>query len=218
MFTLPLLRKLALSNISQLYYFLQNDEKAPVSSVGSISGDDDVAYVRRYLTVAQLELYKPKLVCYRGRVLFVEGEQLATLDDELTIALIPPNDFPFLLLPEQTLIEVTRNNVVIPLQQPQEVVEGPKPYGTDLRKQEPSILGKAASLASSLAIWAAAGFKLADTATLEQRLSICNSCQFWKPKAMLGAGKCTKCGCAGVKLKLATSSCPIGKWHAVNNS
>lgn len=60
--------------------------------------------------------------------------------------------------------------------------------------------------------WAKSGFKLADEAELARRKSICNNCNFWYPTARMGLGKCLKCGCSLAKLKLASESCPIGKW------
>jgi predicted Zn-ribbon and HTH transcriptional regulator len=66
--------------------------------------------------------------------------------------------------------------------------------------------------------WAKAGFQLAPSEVYASRLDTCKTCDSWSNNAFLGAGSCAKCGCSGVKLKLATSKCPIGKWDAVNNS
>ena len=44
---------------------------------------------------------------------------------------------------------------------------------------------------------------------VEMRLSICQTCEFFKPRTQ----QCRKCGCfMKLKTKLEKSSCPIGKW------
>ena len=44
-----------------------------------------------------------------------------------------------------------------------------------------------------------------------ERLEICRGCEFngERPAGV----RCTKCGCRGLKLELATERCPIGKWE-----
>jgi len=86
------------------------------------------------------------------------------------------------------------------------------------RVTEQSLASKLTSLSKSLASWASAGFTVVNDAQLAERHSICEACPFWEKDAFLGTGRCKKCGCSGVKLKLATSKCPIGKWDAINNS
>jgi hypothetical protein len=56
--------------------------------------------------------------------------------------------------------------------------------------------------------WAKAGFPTVKRKTYEQRHAICNTCEHWSPDGLLGTGRCRKCGCSGVKLWLATSTCP----------
>ena len=48
-----------------------------------------------------------------------------------------------------------------------------------------------------------------DRALIEERLAICNSCEFFKKNL----AKCKKCGCF-MKLKstLKQASCPVHKW------
>jgi hypothetical protein len=46
------------------------------------------------------------------------------------------------------------------------------------------------------------------TEEAERRQSICDVCPEWDP----ARNRCTKCGCGGLKLSLATEACPIGKW------
>lgn len=75
-----------------------------------------------------------------------------------------------------------------------------------------STMQMAKNLASSAANWAANGFEMSDDKTLEVRKAACDSCVYWEDSARLGMGKCQKCGCTSLKLKLATEKCPIGKW------
>lgn len=83
--------------------------------------------------------------------------------------------------------------------------------------QEPGLVVKAKTLSRAMRVWASSGFQMATDEDAAARKAICEPCEFWQGGSYLGAGKCKKCGCSGVKLKLATSSCPIGKWHAVNH-
>lgn len=53
---------------------------------------------------------------------------------------------------------------------------------------------------------------LTSNETQEQRMSICNSCEFLFTVTM----QCKKCGCfVNAKTKLANAKCPINKWSAV---
>jgi hypothetical protein len=79
--------------------------------------------------------------------------------------------------------------------------------------EEPSLATKAVTLTTSLANWAAKGFKVVEPEQFQARLDICKGCEYWDSKAMFGTGKCRKCGCSTqAKLRLATSTCPVGKW------
>lgn len=60
--------------------------------------------------------------------------------------------------------------------------------------------------------WAKAGFPIVSGADLAERKGICVECEHWNAGAFGGLGRCGKCGCSGVKLRLATSRCPAGKW------
>ena len=56
---------------------------------------------------------------------------------------------------------------------------------------------------------------MATQQTVESRLSICRSCEFWDSSGFGGSGKCSKCGCSThAKLRLAASTCPLDppKW------
>ena len=77
----------------------------------------------------------------------------------------------------------------------------------------PSLMQKAASLATSTAQWASQGFPVATESVLTDRLAVCGSCEFWNAEGFGGTGKCLKCGCStAAKLRMATASCPDGKW------
>jgi hypothetical protein len=82
---------------------------------------------------------------------------------------------------------------------------------------DPTLLGKAGSLASSVGNWAKAGFQVVDEATLASRMEICKGCEFWDASGFVGTGKCRKCGCSTqAKLRMATSKCPVDKWGPVD--
>lgn len=74
------------------------------------------------------------------------------------------------------------------------------------------------SLSEALTAHALAGFPIASDEVLKDRESICLACTDWDKEAFMGLGRCLKCGCAGLKLKLSTSECPVGKWTAVPKS
>ena len=102
------------------------------------------------------------------------------------------------------------------------IVEAAEFTRTDLEFEKSAILGTLDTLPTTFQMvqkftkatynWAKSGFKLADEAELARRKSICNKCNFWYPTARMGLGKCLKCGCSSAKLKLASESCPIGRW------
>lgn len=85
-----------------------------------------------------------------------------------------------------------------------------------LRLEETEDAPSAATLAARAlkagAKWAASGFSMATDEQQAQRRSICDECPMWDATAFGGRGKCRKCGCGGLKLKLATEKCPLGKW------
>lgn len=68
------------------------------------------------------------------------------------------------------------------------------------------------SVAAEGAKWAKAGFPIVSGEVLSERKGICAACEFWNADAFGGLGRCGKCGCSGVKLRLATSKCPLKKW------
>jgi len=77
------------------------------------------------------------------------------------------------------------------------------------RMTAPSISSMASNFTSSMAKWVGAGFKTVDEELYNKRLLTCRECEHWKEA---GIGRCMKCGCAGIKLWLATEKCPIDKW------
>lgn len=80
---------------------------------------------------------------------------------------------------------------------------------------EPSFAQKLSSLFSALSHWAAAGFPVVDHHVYISRREACAACEHWDESGYASLGKCRLCGCTAAKLALATSECPIGKWHAV---
>jgi hypothetical protein len=52
---------------------------------------------------------------------------------------------------------------------------------------------------------------------LATREATCRACDQWDASALNSTGRCRKCGCSTwAKLRMATESCPIGKWKAVS--
>ena len=78
-----------------------------------------------------------------------------------------------------------------------------------------TLLEMASNFASSVAEWTKAGAPVVTKEQFKARADICNSCEFFDPKAFGGRGRCTKCGCSTYKLFLATSKCPADKWGSV---
>jgi hypothetical protein len=81
--------------------------------------------------------------------------------------------------------------------------------------KEPTLMEKAKSLTDAVASWTKAGFKMATEEQYAARYEICKACDFWVDEGYMGMGKCRQCGCSGVKLRLATSTCPLEKWGKV---
>lgn len=51
---------------------------------------------------------------------------------------------------------------------------------------------------------------------LAEREETCRACDQWDAAALNGTGRCRKCGCSTwAKLRMASESCPLGKWSAV---
>lgn len=80
----------------------------------------------------------------------------------------------------------------------------------------PSVTQMAKNLGSAAVGFAKSGFSMATPDQVAYRMDICSRCEFWKPDARFGLGKCLKCGCTSMKQKLASSVCPIGSWPALS--
>ena len=65
--------------------------------------------------------------------------------------------------------------------------------------------------------FARSGFSATPPETLAAREATCRACDQWDAAALNGTGRCRKCGCSTwAKLRMATESCPIGKWKAIH--
>lgn len=78
----------------------------------------------------------------------------------------------------------------------------------------PTVLQMAANVAKAASDWVSGGMEMANDETQTKRKNICAGCELWDANARLGLGKCTheKCGCTKMKVWLATSVCPLGRW------
>jgi len=95
------------------------------------------------------------------------------------------------------------------------IIVNPKIYKLTLSSDANlGLIGKARNLSKSLGKWATTGFTCVSEKTYNERVSICDACEFWQPSGNLGMGKCLKCGCARGKLKIPHEKCPIGKWNS----
>lgn len=82
--------------------------------------------------------------------------------------------------------------------------------------KEPSVLEKIKNFGGAISRIAEHGLKLVPKNIEMDRMMICDSCHYWQKNGSLGLGKCKKCGCAGIKLNLATEKCPVGSWGVYN--
>jgi hypothetical protein len=80
----------------------------------------------------------------------------------------------------------------------------------------PTLLEMTAALTGSVDEWRKAGFAIASDDEHARRKSICEGCEMWRPNALGGVGRCLECGCAGFKLWMESSKCPLGKWENQN--
>jgi hypothetical protein len=78
----------------------------------------------------------------------------------------------------------------------------------------PPLLIRGWNFSQALARWALAGMPRRSQPEIDERLAICQTCEYLKHQ------HCQKCGCACVetnrlmnKLALATERCPLGKWQ-----
>ena len=76
--------------------------------------------------------------------------------------------------------------------------------------RRPSIADKINSVTNAGMEWVASGMPLVSASQLETRKAICSGCD------QFDGWRCAVCGCAAsVKLRMATSACPVGKWGAI---
>lgn len=88
-------------------------------------------------------------------------------------------------------------------------------FATMDRKPAPlPSFGEMAKSASASAIqWASGGFQWVTPEEFNARIELCRGCEFWDAQGFFNTGRCRKCGCSTkAKLRMATASCPIGKW------
>lgn len=72
----------------------------------------------------------------------------------------------------------------------------------------PTLAGLAHNFTAAMSAWSKAGFEIVEREEYERRHATCLTCEFWQPDAMLGIGKCRKCGCSKIKLWLKGVKCP----------
>lgn len=66
--------------------------------------------------------------------------------------------------------------------------------------------------------FARSGFQPTPPNIHAERLAQCKACPEWDAQALKGTGRCKKCGCSTwAKLRMATESCPLGKWSALSS-
>lgn len=73
---------------------------------------------------------------------------------------------------------------------------------------EAKLTEKAKNVIGSLVAWSHEDFKKTNQQTFQTRLMFCRACDYWKPDAFLGTGKCGICGCSVGKLYIPASKCP----------
>lgn len=90
------------------------------------------------------------------------------------------------------------------------IVSGPVSCCKD---KMPSTSKMGLTLAREMVTFTKSGFKTVSPEEAQRRLGICRTCDFFTGK------RCLKCGCFMVaKTKMATTACPIGKWHRVTEA
>jgi|694.fasta_scaffold127936_3 hypothetical protein len=80
----------------------------------------------------------------------------------------------------------------------------------------PGFLKQARTAGFSIKKWIEDGGKVLSDEQFDARQSVCKGCEFWSEKAMMGGGRCLKCGCSTkFKLRMPHEKCPIDKWGPV---
>ena len=79
-----------------------------------------------------------------------------------------------------------------------------------------SVTDMAKGFFGSAGKFVAAGMPRTPSDVFQARLDTCRSCAYWNAEGFAGTGSCRQCGCSTqAKLRMATSECPMGYWHAV---
>jgi hypothetical protein len=130
------------------------------------------------------------------------------------------SDGDYLVIPDALWTQVPQLSKVQPTVRPiGDCIQARHPL--DLAKAqpvEPSIKDMVRNLASALKVWASAGFPVLSEAEARARGVVCAGnetrpkCDFWRPEARGGMGKCMICGCTSIKWWLSTAKCPKAKW------
>lgn len=89
------------------------------------------------------------------------------------------------------------------------VAEGDPRFVALAKGEAVPFVARVANASRAAGRFVAAGLPLADEALRASRLATCGDCPF------LDAGRCRLCGCwTAAKARLATESCPDGRWPA----
>ena len=71
----------------------------------------------------------------------------------------------------------------------------------------PSIPEMAVNLAKDVSQWVRAGAPISPQELTQQRLGVCQACEFFQND------RCTKCGCyMKAKASMVTAKCPLDRW------
>jgi hypothetical protein len=92
---------------------------------------------------------------------------------------------------------------------PEFCMQWPVNVGERPNVPEPSLMDMMGNFIGASVYWASKGFPVASKELFEQRISICQRCEYFEAPAYFGGGKCKKCGCCGAfKPWMETASCP----------
>lgn len=92
-------------------------------------------------------------------------------------------------------------------------------HAAKIKATQPSLSKQAATFGKALVNWTASGLHATPQESLDFRIATCRACPEWDATGYAGSGKCRKCGCSTwPKLRMASESCPLGKWDAVTPS
>jgi hypothetical protein len=123
---------------------------------------------------------------------------------QLTVSAVPPD---------------TRQMPTIKIERKPIAVRGPDPPPVAAPAtpptSSPNLIEMGVSAMTAAARWIAAGSPMRTPEQSAECQAICQSCEHWKAPKRRGKGKCSHCGCfLASKIRMATESCPLGKWLA----